>query len=191
MRVVAIMVLSTAVLSIAPRRSKAGRVIFISSAIGAAMLLVLVDGPLARWLAMIIGVPSIASLALLSDVACARLFDRPLFYAIERRTLLVAMAALSLVLYPSALGYLNIDIYRLGFTFTAPLVLAAAGIVLAARRQFRLAGFVIAVLIALDVPLLPSANVFDYVVDPVGGLFAIGFVALNAGRRLVAAFQPA
>jgi len=185
MRVVAIVVLSTAVLSVAPK-SKASRALFILSAISAAMLLVLIDGPIARWLSMVIGIPSVSSLALLTDLALTRMYDRPLFTTAERRSLLLTMAGLSLVLYPSALGYLNIDIYRLGFTTIAPLLVAAAGMLLVARGSFRLAALALIALVALNVQVLPSANVFDYVVDPVGGLWALGWGAVQIVKMVSA-----
>ena len=182
MRVVAIVVLSTAVLSVAPRSKRATRAMFVLGVVAAAMMLVLIDGPIARWISMLIGVPSIASIAWLADVACARAFDRPLFATNERRALLSAMAVLSLVLYPSALGYVNIDMYRLGFTPVAPLLVGVIAIALAFRREFRLALLLFAVLLMLDVQLLPSNNVFDYAIDPVGGLCAVGWAAVRVAR---------
>ena len=187
MKVVAIVVLSTAVLSAAPK-SKSGRAVFVLSAIAAAALLVMIDGPIARWLAMLIGVPSISSLALLTDLATTRVFDRPLFARNERNALLWTMAVVALVLYPTALGYINVDLYRLGFTTAAPLVIAVAGIALALRRNFRLAIVAAIALVALDVQLLPSSNVFDYVVDPIGGLFAVAWVS---ARTLMASLAGA
>lgn len=185
MRVVAIVVLSTAVLSIAPR-SKAGRAMAFLTAAGAAMLLILVDGPVAHWISMVIGIPSVASLAWLADAAFRRALERPLFDVAEKRVLLSAMAILTLLLYPSALGYVNIDIYRLGFTTIAPLAMGAAGIALAVRGHFRLALLALGILIAVDLDVLRSANVFDYVVDPVGGVAALWWAASRIVRRVSA-----
>lgn len=181
MRVVAVVVLSTAVLSVAPR-SKAGRAMAVLSAIAAATVLLLIHGPVAHWISMVVGVPSIASIAWLADFAFRRAFDLPLFDVAERRMLLSAMAVLSLVLYPSALGYVNIDIYRLGFSAVAPLAIGAAGIALAVTGRFHLAVLALVVLVTLDVQLLPSANAFDYVIDPAGGFGAIVWAAVHITR---------
>lgn len=186
MRVVAIVVLSTAVLSVAPR-SKAGRAMFVIGAVTAAAMLVLIDGPVARAIATIIGVPSLSSVALLADLAFSRAFDRPLFAGDERRTLLWTMAVASIVLYPSALGFITADVYRLGFDTVAPWAVAAAGIALAIRGQLRLATFAFVVLVALDIHLLPSVNVFDYVVDPLGGLVALVWACIWIGKSALAA----
>jgi hypothetical protein len=125
-----------------------------------------------RYLASIAGVPSITSIVLLLDLATSRA-GRPLFFASERRILLFAIAAASLVLYPSSLGYSGIDVYRLGFSASAPLVIAALGVWSALRRELRVASLALVILIALDLQLLPSANAFDYVLDPIVGIIAI------------------
>ena len=185
MRAVAIFVLSTAVLSVAPR-SKAYRALFVLSVVGAAMLLLLIDGPASRWISMAIGVPSISSIAWLADIACTRALDRPLFSPPERRTLIRTMAILALVLYPTALGYVNVDVYHAGFSALAPLLVAGAGIALAVHREFRLALFALAVLVFFNVQLLPSNNLFDYIVDPLGGVCAAVWTAVQAAKWLSA-----
>ena len=190
MRVVTIVILSTAVMSVAPR-SKAGRALFVLSAIAAAMVVVLIDGPVARAIAMVIGFPSIASVALLADIALRRAYDRPLLLADERRHLLWFMAVASLALYPSALGYVYADVYHVGFDWFAPPTVAAIGVLLAIRREYRLALLALVVLVSLDIELLPSNNVFDYVVDPVGGLCAMGWVVAQSARTLMRSLSGA
>lgn len=140
---------------------------------------------IAAAIASVIGVPSIPSLVLLADFVAAR-FHRPLFARNERRTLLWTMAIASVALYPSALGYIDADVYRLGFSTAAPLAIAAAGIALAVRREFRLACVALAVLIAVDVELLPSSNVFDFLVDPAGGLVSVIWLLVRGAKWLSA-----
>ena len=55
-----------------------------------------------RYVASIVGVPSITSVVLLLDLALGRA-GRPLLFVSERRILLFALAIIALVLYPSAL----------------------------------------------------------------------------------------
>jgi hypothetical protein len=131
-----------------------------------------------RYLASIAGVPSITSIVLLLDVIAGRA-GRPLFFTAERRRLLWFVAGMSLVLYPTALGFTPFDLYRLGFSTAAPLVIALLGVFAAVRREIRLAFLAIVILIALDLQLLPSVNAFDYVLDPVIGLIAIGWASVR------------
>lgn len=80
-----------------------------------------------------------------------------------------------LVLYPSAIGFLNYDTYVIGYS--GYLLPAAAGAVLAYalyRRYF----FIVA---ALDIAIIGfllsagrSLNLWDYLIDPVGWFVAIG-----------------
>jgi putative effector of murein hydrolase len=117
----------------------------------------------------LLGTPSITLVVLLADL----LLHRRLFTTPERRALLAAVAVVSVVLYGSALGYLPFDVYRAGFSIWAPVVLATLAIVVA-RRSFAIACTLAAVLIAFAIPLYASLNLFDYAVDPILGLIAIG-----------------
>ncbi|HEX9161433.1 MAG TPA: hypothetical protein VF980_06960 [Thermoanaerobaculia bacterium] len=126
------------------------------------------------------GVPSITSVALLSDlVASHRWFERT-----DRRAMLATLAILCIIIYAAVLGFLP-DIYRLGFTPLPTVLLALTGIVLA-RRSTPLAVFALVVLLAFDLHLLPSMNLFDYIVDPIGGTFAIGWCAWRAAQAVFA-----
>lgn len=121
----------------------------------------------------LLGTPSIPLLALLLDL----LLRRRVFSPWERRALLWWSAALSLVLYSSTLGYVPLNVYRAGFSWWAPVALAALAI---ASRSLPLALTALATLIAYDVPLFRSVNLFDYAVDPMLGIVAIGSAAVSA-----------
>lgn len=125
-----------------------------------------------RYLSSVTGIPSITSIVLLLDLALARA-GHPLFFTSERRLLLWFIAITAIVLYPAALGFVTFDVYRLGFSAAAPLVVAALGIAAAFLRETRLGFLALVILIALDFQLLPSVNVFDYVLDPLVGIVAI------------------
>lgn len=127
----------------------------------------------------ILGTPSVTLVILIADLLLRRFARRALFTLPERRALLAAVAAVSIVLYASTLGYLPLDVYRAGFSMWAPVVLATIAIVVA-RRSFALACTALAILIAFDVPLFASLNLFDYAVDPIVGLIAIAAVLWRA-----------
>ncbi|HKS25669.1 MAG TPA: hypothetical protein VJZ76_22965 [Thermoanaerobaculia bacterium] len=125
----------------------------------------------------LLGTPSIPLLALVLDL----LLRRRLFTPRERRALLWWSASLSLVLYSSTLGYLPVDVYRAGFSSWAPVVFAALALAVA-TRSLPLALTALATLVAYDVPLFRSVNLFDYAVDPMLGIVAIGWAAYTAFR---------
>ncbi|HSP13423.1 MAG TPA: hypothetical protein VLV78_01575 [Thermoanaerobaculia bacterium] len=125
-----------------------------------------------HYLGSITGVPSITSIVLLLDLVLERA-GRPLLFTTERRVLLWIVAVTSLVLYPSALGFTSLDVYRFGFSPAAPLGIAFLGIAAAVRREIRLALLTLVILLSLDLRLLPSVNAFDYAIDPIVGLLAI------------------
>jgi hypothetical protein len=104
-----------------------------------------------------------------------------------RRQVIFVAGAIAFVLYASVIGFLPIDLYALGFSPFAPLVLAAAGVWLA-RSHREAAWIILAVLLAYDVSLVGSRNLFDYAVDPVLLALAIffsaaGLTALLRGHR--------
>jgi hypothetical protein len=119
----------------------------------------------------LLGTPSVTLLALALDlVTRQRLFSRR-----ERRALLLFAAAAALILYSSTLGYLPFDVYRLGFSEWAPIALALIAIAVAPRSP-AIACTALIALVAYDVPIFRSVNLFDYTVDPI-----LGIVAWSAG----------
>src|SRR5204862_3832089 len=108
----------------------------------------------------LLGTPSVTLLALALDLlARHRLYSRR-----ERTALLVFAAAASLILYISTLGYLPLDLYRAGFSPWAPVALAIAAIAVAWRSP-AIAITALIALVAYDIPVFRSVNLFDYVVD--------------------------
>lgn len=127
--------------------------------------------------------PSLTTLLLIVDLIARRRILTPR----DRALLIRAMALLTIVFYPMAIGVVHVDAYHFGYTAYAPAALAILAIA-AAPRFFRIACALLVVLIAFDLHLLPSLNVFDYIIDPIGGLFAIGWTiatAITSLRRRV------
>jgi hypothetical protein len=129
----------------------------------------------------LLGTPSITLLALVLDL----LARRRLFAPRERRALLWFAAAAAIILYGSTLGYLPLDVYRAGFSMWAPIALAVVAIAIA-PRSLPVALTLLAVLVAYDLPLFASVNLFDYAVDPILGIAAIVWAIATTFRRLLA-----
>jgi peptidoglycan biosynthesis protein MviN/MurJ (putative lipid II flippase) len=136
-------------------------------------------------IATLLGTPSVTLLVLVADLLARRLFHRALFSQRERSALLLVVAALSIVLYGSALGYIPIDAYRAGFSPWAPVVLAVVAAAVA-LRSLPLACTAVMALVAYDVPLFASVNLFDYVVDPILGVIALGYTAFRTAASFSA-----
>jgi len=100
----------------------------------------------------------------------------------ERVWLVRGMAIVTIVFYPMAIGLVPVDAYRFGFTAWAPIALALIGIALA-PRFFRLACALLVIVLLFDLHALPSLNLFDYVIDPIGGICAIGSTAITLAWR--------
>lgn len=190
MNLVHIVVLSSVIVSLGPR-SRRWPAMLPLLALLTAVACVLIDCRFNRTVLTLVGISSITSITIVVDYAMARAFGHSLLSADGRRMLVRYLAIGSLIFYPSALGVIRFDFYRFGFNGAAPGALAAVGILLAARRRFGLAIVVLLALLALDVQLLPTVNAFDYVIDPIGGLVAIGWSVARVSKFVVARFRTA
>jgi hypothetical protein len=184
MTVIHFVVFACAIAAFAPRSRRWPAALPVAAVAGA-VLLAVIGGRLWRTTVTLMGAPSITTAALLADLALRRSFGRSLLASRERSTMLWFLAAASLAIYPMELGFVNVlDLYRTGFLAGTPLVLAALGVVLLFRRDYGTAAVVLLALVALDLRLLPSVNAFDYVVDPLGGLVAVGWAAVRATKSI-------
>ncbi len=128
---------------------------------------------------------SAATLALAANAVCARLAGRTLFESRERHALLGLVAAAALFLYPFALGWTPFDPYALGYGSIA-FVAALLFVTLAAWRM----GLKLAVLVVLAGALAwlgglyESRNLWDYLIDPLAGAYALAVLLAAGARRL-------
>lgn len=129
---------------------------------------------------------SLTLVAVIADFISSR-FRRPLLRAEDRRILFPAIAVAALLLYLATFHALRVNVYGAGFSPFAPLFLAAAAVMIV-RRAPRLASLVLLELVAFDLQLLRSRNLFDYVLDPFVFLVAVGWcaAAVIGHRRRVA-----
>jgi hypothetical protein len=76
------------------------------------------------------------------------------------------IAVAGIALYATTIGTPAFNMYRLGFSPYAPLVLAIVA-ALGAARAPKIALIVLAVIVAYDLHLYRSRNLFDYAIDPI------------------------
>ena len=138
--------------------------------------------PVGRWLHGLGQTFSIPFALLLLDLVVAPFRVRSWLDAAARGAAVWWGAGASLLLYPAALGLGSFDPYALGWS--EPGVAAAAAMMGAAlmlvQNRFGIVLFFAGM--AWRLGLLESDNAWDYLVDPVYGVMAIGNLLVTAGR---------
>lgn len=87
-------------------------------------------------------------------------------------TVLIIFAAMALVLYPATLGLTYLDPYRLGFSPRPMLIVVALlTIGLFYQRSYLAVVMLASATLAFIVGIKPSHNYWDYLVDPLLGLY--------------------
>lgn len=150
-----------------------------------------------EWIVSAIERPSAPGLLLLVLYAIAATTGRRFDHRAEFRFGTAILVLTGLVLYPGAVGFLNYDTYVLGYSgYLLPLMLVAVLAYAIYRRYF----FVVA---ALNVGILGfllsagrSLNLWDYIIDPVAWMLAIGawitiFVTIMIRKAKPATSVPA
>lgn len=163
------------------------------AAVGALLVCVPIRGlPAARWLASVNADFSIPLTAALVSVVWGRISGRPLLDGRALGACWLFGAIAGVVLYPMALGLSRFDPYVLGWDFSAlfaALMITTILLLLSGNRF----GFVLmAVILAYNLNVLESPNLWDYAVDPFyvfASLAGVGVLAFR--KRLANGRQPA
>lgn len=142
--------------------------------------------PLVAYVRGATGDLSMPTLALAGGAVFFRLTGRTVIEPREARALLWAVAAAALFLYPFALGWTPFDPYAQGYA-SLPFVTVLLAATLAAWR----AGLKLLVLVVLAGGLAylagayESRNLWDYLIDPLAAMYALGVLLAAAGRKLL------
>lgn len=100
-----------------------------------------------------------------------------------RKTLLYGIAIAATILYPLALGLTMFDPYQLGFQPVALLAVLFGLVLVLWRREPAAAVLVLLGLIAYNLQLLESTNLWDYLLDAWVALFAWGWIVKRQINR--------
>ena len=134
----------------------------------------------AEWLRSVIGDLSMLTLIIFSDSLLRRLFKRSFLDVSSRNTLLLGVGILGLVFYPLALGLGSFDPYQFGFTpLILPLVLGLISVYAWFAGKRIIAIILLLPLIAFNVQLLESVNLWDYLMDPILLMYALIQLAMQ------------
>jgi hypothetical protein len=147
----------------------------------AAVLISISDRTLFQWLAATIARASAPGFGLMIVFAIAAATGRN-YRAVPEFRFATAMLALGgLVLYPSALGFFDYDTYVLGYSgYLLPFALAAVLGYAVYRRYLLVAACINIGILAFLFSAGRSLNLWDYIIDPVAWVLAIGSWAVIA-----------
>lgn len=127
-----------------------------------------------QWLRSVVGDLSVLTLLIFANILAQRLFNHSLLKSATRNKMLLVVALAGLAFYPLALGVSAFDPYRLGYT---PLLMSAALCIVSIYAWFsakrELAVILILPIIAFNLHLLESANLWDYLLDPILFVYAV------------------
>lgn len=129
---------------------------------------------------------SVVTILLLAGAVLRVLAPRALGEPDAARPLRLGIAATAVVFYPTALGLTGWDPYALGFRPRGLLVVLGALALAALRSAPGVTRLVALSVIAFDLGLLESSNLWDYLLDPLLALYAIARTLgawLPGGRR--------
>ena len=156
------------------RQSKAQRML-LSFAAAIALLFPLGALPAAAYVRGMIGDLSITSIVLLLGVVLSSMRGWPALEGRERTWLLSGIVAAAVIFYPMALGWGYTDPYRLGYG--DPWMLSALFLLAVAAwwGRYPLSALCIALaVLAWSLGWYESTNLWDYLLDPLLALYAIG-----------------
>jgi hypothetical protein len=122
---------------------------------------------IAQWLRSVVGDLSVLSIILLLNILLQRWFNHSLITHSARSLLLSGVLLVSAVLYPLALGLSSFDAYQLGYEpVIIPLILGIASIMAWLTSKRDLSIVLLLPLMAHNLNLLESTNLWDYLLDP-------------------------
>jgi len=164
-----------------------GRTRAVLAILAAALVLApLGDLPVAAYLRGVTGDLSVTTVLLLLRFALGRQFGWGPTDARERLALQITIAVAAVFLYPLALGLGPFDPYRPGFGDPWMIGALSLAALAAWRARMQLVALCLATaLLAWAVGGYESENLWDYLLDPLLSVWAMGALALRAARRLL------
>lgn len=134
----------------------------------------------AQWLRSVVGDLSVLTAVIFLNILAQRLLNFSLLKPASRSSLLLGVVLVGLVFYPLALGVSAYDPYQLGYS---PIWLAVLLLLFSLMAWFRakrdLAIFLLLPLLAFNLHLLESSNLWEYLLDPVLLIYALVQILLG------------
>lgn len=137
-----------------------------------------------RWPAAYGYQPSVPFLALILAAAVQKFTGRQWLTTADQTATWTWLALAGTALFPSVLGLGRFDLYALGWRWS-PVFLAAAVVTIGLLAAGNRAGlFLLAAVISFALALAGSSNLWDYLVDPLGWIGGLGFLAVQGWRKI-------
>lgn len=130
----------------------------------------------------LIGDLSMTTQILLTCSVVAHLFDRKLLSDADRKVVLTVVAIAGLLFYPMTLGLTRIDPYELGYNSLVLILGLALLSVWGWRRRPGAAVLIPIGLIAFQIGVLESNNIWDYLLDPLVTLYSWVWIGMEIAR---------
>jgi hypothetical protein len=128
----------------------------------------------AQWMRSVLGDLSVLTIIVMLNIQLQRWFDRSLITPSSRSFLLSGVLLAGVVLYPLALGLTAFDAYQLGYTpVLIPVILGGLSIYAWFSSKRDLSIVLLLPLMAHNLNLLESTNLWDYLLDPVLFIYAL------------------
>jgi len=131
----------------------------------------------------VVGDLSITTQVLLISILLKRIAGLDVLPARERSLLLAAAVSVGFLLYTFSSGLTGLDVYSMGFGSPWLMVALAVATIVCGRYHPGAALVILVGVLAFDFGLLASANVWDYLLDPILVLFAWGWALALPLRR--------
>jgi len=152
--------------------------------LAAGMLLPVYGLTVAQWLRSAVGDPGVLTMVIFANILSQRLSGRNLLAPAARDSLLLGVIVIGVVFYPMALGVGAYDPYHFGFApVVLPVLVGLVSVVAWFRARRDLAIVLLLPLIAFNLNLLESVNLWDYLLDPI--LFFYAVVQGLSGSRFI------
>jgi hypothetical protein len=150
------------------------RVWFVAVLLAIGLFLPVSGLTIAQWLRSVTGDLSVLTLVIFSNILAQRLFNFKLVQATSIKPLLLGVALVGVVFYPMALGVSAFDPYRLGYApVLMPALLCLVSIIAWLKAKRDLAIILLLPLLAFNLHLLESGNLWDYLLDPILLIYAV------------------
>jgi hypothetical protein len=158
--------------------------VILASASVLTVILPIAGLPLGRWLVSLYANPSIPLTALLFSWVLKNAFQMNLLDMSAIQTCRVFSILAGAALYPMALGAGAFDPYPAGWHFSWLFVILLGVTLMLLFLKNRFSVVLLATILAYDLHLLESSNLWDYLVDPILILVSVAGLILQIFHRL-------
>ena len=160
--------------------------LMINSCLAALAVMIPINGlPVGRWVYSLNANVSVVFTVILLHKILADYLGFDLLDKTARKTAWIFGALVGISFYPFALGIGMIDPYEWGFSFSGLFLAAMVLTLVLFYKQNRFGWALLAAILGLNLGLLESINLWDYLIDPYYFLFSMGIFITFLTKRFL------